>query len=167
MIPGQEAVVGKLIKSRGLKITGPRKEILDFFFRSRKHLSPEELFIALRRLDPKIGRATVYRTLKVLKDAGLAAQVDLGDGSTRVEPAHDRPHHDHLICTACGRLIEFTESELEKLQENIARRRRFHSQRHRLEIYGLCAACFARHRKRAGRTAGTRTAGRKKRSPNA
>jgi Fur family ferric uptake transcriptional regulator len=146
MVNNNNLVLNEFIKAKGLRVTGQRNEILDYFFHCGKHLTPKELFIELRKLYPKMGRATVYRTLKLLKDADLAIQVDFGNGSRKIENLHNKPHHDHMICTSCGMSIEFMDPKIEKLQEKITRKNNFVFQRHHLDIYGLCAKC-------AGKTA--------------
>ncbi|HCJ66016.1 MAG TPA: transcriptional repressor [Elusimicrobia bacterium] len=136
------------LKQQGLKFTKQREEILNFFLKEEKHLSPEEMFDILRkkRLPLKIGRATVYRTLKLLSECGLAEKVDFGDGLNRkvitlFEHKFAHPHHDHLICLSCGKSFEFSNPEIEKLQENVARGHQFKVAYHRLKIYGYCKKC--------------------------
>lgn len=126
---------------QGLKSTRQREVILDEFLASGSHLSTEELYLSLRPKHPGIGYATVYRTLKLFAECGLAEQRHFGDGQTRYEQASSDEHHDHLICTACGRIIEFGDEAIERLQEKVARTHGFHIQNHRLEIYGCCADC--------------------------
>jgi Fur family ferric uptake transcriptional regulator len=85
--------------------------------------------------------ATVYRTMKLLADCGLAIPRQFGGGQTRYEPAAGRAHHDHLICTACGEIVEFANERIESLQALIARRHGFEVESHKLELYGRCARC--------------------------
>ena len=106
------------------------------------HVSVEELVARVRRIDPRISVATVYRTMKLLADCGLAIPRQFGgDGQTRYESAAGRPHHDHLICTTCGEIVEFANERIESLQALVARRHGFEVESHRLELYGRCAAC--------------------------
>jgi len=94
----------------------------------------------------RVGLATVYRTLQLLKDNGLIAEHRFGDRCRRYEQAQTS-HHDHLICLGCGAVIEFQEPLIERLQEKAARRHGFSAEHHRLELYGYCRAC-ARERRR-------------------
>jgi Fur family ferric uptake transcriptional regulator len=93
--------------------------------------------------DPTIGAATVYRTIKILTDAGLASARHFEGGQTRYEAAFDRHHHDHLICTSCHEIFEFENERIEELQESVARDHGFTVTRHKLELYGLCRKCRA------------------------
>ena len=85
--------------------------------------------------------ATVYRTMKLITELGIASAQRFGDGHTRYESAVDRHHHDHLICTECGAIIEFENDRIEALQDSVARRHNFKVTRHKLELYGLCEDC--------------------------
>lgn len=125
---------------RALKSTSQRELIVEEFLRCEAHVSVEELHAAVRRRNPKVGYATVYRTLKLLAEAGLAAARQFGDGQTRYElEGPDAPHHDHLICTHCGLILEFENDEIEKLQDTVAERLGgFKIVQHKLELYGLC-----------------------------
>ncbi|MEQ1834767.1 MAG: transcriptional repressor, partial [Candidatus Eisenbacteria bacterium] len=96
-----------------LNTTAQREAIVDQFFRVADHISIEELLAKVRRRHPKVGYATVYRTLKLLVDAGLASERQFGDGQARYEVAGD--HHDHLICAKCGLILEFEDDEIERL----------------------------------------------------
>lgn len=125
----------------GLKSTSQREIILDEFLRAGSHLSTEDLYLRLRKKNPHIGYATVHRTLKLFSDSGIAAERQFGDGQTRFEVASDEEHHDHLICTRCNTIVEFENSEIERLQDIVAREHGFSIERHRLEIFGLCPRC--------------------------
>jgi len=131
------------LSSKGLKSTRQREIILDEFLRSGSHLSIEELYLKLRRKFPNIGYATVYRTLKLFAECGIAQERHFGDGQTRYEASTEEEHHDHLICTSCGSIIEFEDPRIEKMQEDVARAHGFKIANHRLELYGLCAKCGA------------------------
>ena len=124
----------------GLKSTRQRDIIVAEFLRSDGHLSIDELLARVRKRSPNIGYVTVYRTLKLLAAADLAVARQFGDGQSRFERADGaaRPHHDHLICTECGRIIEFENPDIERLQEEVARRHGFRVVSHKLEIYGRC-----------------------------
>lgn len=129
----------KYLRRNQLKTTQQRELIVDEFLRSQGHISVEELLARVRRLSGHIGYATVYRTLKLLGESGLAAERHFGDGQTRYEVADGEGHHDHLICAQCGLILEFENDEIEKLQEQMAERLGgFKIVRHKLELYGLC-----------------------------
>jgi Fur family ferric uptake transcriptional regulator len=132
------------IASRGLKATHQREVIVDAFFAQTGHLSVEELLHKAKERDPTIGAATVYRTMKILTDAGLASARHFEGGQTRYEAALDRHHHDHLICSSCGNIIEFENERIEELQESVAEDHGFLVTHHKLELYGLCRFCRER-----------------------
>ncbi len=131
------------ISRKGLKTTSQRMIILETFLESDSHYSTEDLYLKLRADYPKIGYATVHRTLKLFAECGIAAERNFGDGQTRFEPIHGEEHHDHLVCTECGLIIEFEEPQIEKLQESVATAHQFTIASHRLELYGMCASCAA------------------------
>lgn len=123
-----------------LKTTSQRELIVDVFLRCTDHVSIEELLSKVRQRSAKIGYATVYRTMKLLNAAGLAASRQFGDGQTRYEVAGpEAPHHDHLICLRCGLILEFENDQIEALQDKVALRLGgFKVMKHKLELYGLC-----------------------------
>jgi Fur family ferric uptake transcriptional regulator len=128
----------RYLRRQRLKTTQQREQIVDEFLRSTGHISVDDLLARVRRDHPNIGYATVYRTLKLLTDCGLAQPRQFGDGQTRYEVA-DESHHDHLICVQCGLILEFENAEIEKLQDEMAARLGgFKVVRHKLELYGLC-----------------------------
>lgn len=129
------------LKQKDFKLTEQRKEILNTFLKIDKHLSVEELYDIAKKKDPSIGQATVFRTLKLLCDAEIAKEVDLGDGKVRYEHKYGHEHHDHLICTKCGRFIEAVDPEIEKLQDELCKRFGFKAQRHKMDIFGVCKRC--------------------------
>ncbi|HLE41751.1 MAG TPA: transcriptional repressor [Nitrospirota bacterium] len=129
------------LAGQGLKSTQQRDEILKIFVGAGRHLSAEELYALVKKSYPGIGYATVYRTLKLLAEAGLAEERRFEDGFTRYEYRATNGHHDHLICTKCGSIIEFENARIEELQQDVARKNKFLVQNHKLELYGLCAVC--------------------------
>jgi Fur family ferric uptake transcriptional regulator len=129
------------VRSKGLKQSSQRKEVLLTFLKTEKHLTADELHRLVKKKNPAIGIATVYRTLKLLKESGLCSEFRLDDGTTRYEHLYNHEHHDHLICSNCGDLIEVFDPEIEKLQEKLARKHGFHISSHKLEIYGTCKKC--------------------------
>ncbi len=124
-----------------LKSSRKRKFIMDYFLMQDKHLSAEELYQQVKNKMPNVGYSTIYRTLKLLVLCGLATARQFEKGITRYEPIHHKEHHDHFICTSCGRIIEFCNQKIEDLQRQIARRYRFLIYEHKLEIYGMCPKC--------------------------
>src|ERR1700752_2375821 len=108
------------IQDRRLNTTAQREAIVEQFLRTRDHVSIDELLVKVRKRQPRVGYATVYRTLKLLVDSGLAGARQFGDGQARYEVVGD--HHDHLICVKCGLILEFEDDEIERLQDKIAQR---------------------------------------------
>ena len=129
------------IKAQGLKATAQREDIAQVFFSTTRHLSVEELYSEVRQINPRVGYATVYRTLKLLKECGLAEERHFADGQARFENIEAERHHDHLICERCGRIIEFVQPRIEELQEELAQRYGFVATTHKMEIYGICKEC--------------------------
>ncbi len=137
----EQEVFLKHIQKKGLKRTTQRDLILDTFLRTEEHLSSEDLYRLVKQQDPSIGQTTVYRTLKLLTEAGLAREVRFGDGITHYEHNYKHQHHDHMICSECGRVIEFFSAELEAIQDAMAAKHRFQITQHLLRIIGVCAEC--------------------------
>ncbi len=132
---------------KGLRHTDQRKLIVETFFRSENHVSIEELLANVREKDRRVGYATVYRTLKLLAECGVANERRFGDGLTRYELADDTAHHhDHLICVDCGDIVEFEEPAIEELQDGVARRYGFELRSHKHELYGVCSRCQSKRR---------------------
>lgn len=129
------------LAEKGIRKTKKRDVILEVFSRTGGHLTIEELLDKVKKVDPKIGYVTVYRTLKLLKEAGLAHQWQFGDGHSRFEKASG--HHDHLICLKCGKIIEFEEDEIERLQEKVSKENHFQIVSHVHEIFGYCSRCHS------------------------
>lgn len=129
----------EFIRERGLKSTRQRDEIAGWFFRHRGHLSAEQIYREVKEEVPGIGFSTVYRTMKLLVEAGLVAERHFGDAEALYENLST--HHDHCICTACGKIIEFENEQIEQLQDSVAERFGFLLKSHRMELYGLCSDC--------------------------
>ncbi|HEX3702694.1 MAG TPA: transcriptional repressor [Vicinamibacterales bacterium] len=125
----------------GGKRSGKRDRVLNIFLRQQGHLSADDLFDLVRREDSGIGRATVYRTLQWMVDAGLARKVDFGEGRSRFEPSYRHPRHFHLICNRCHRSSEFLSSDVETLMDEIAGARGFETSQAVVQIYGICEDC--------------------------
>ena len=131
------------IQSAGLRRTAQRDLILETFLRTEEHLTSEDLHLLIHKKDPSVGLTTVYRTLKLLTEAGLAREVGFGDGKTYYEHHYNHEHHDHMICTECGKVIEFFSPEIESLQEEMASNFGFLPTHHSLRMWGVCAECQA------------------------
>lgn len=142
--PGPAEHLSEYLADQGMKSTRQRDEILGIFVSAGRHLSAEELYLLVKKSNPSIGYATVYRTLKLLASAGLAEARHFEDGYTRYEHRGSEGHHDHLICTKCGKIIEFENERIEQLQQDVAKKNRFHVVNHKLELYGLCSDCQRR-----------------------
>jgi len=127
------------LAKHGLKVTKQREVILDTFL-EKEHVTAEALYRTLSRHKPHIGLATLYRTLNLLCDAGIAQERHFGSQTHYDNVVHKR-HHDHMICTQCGLIMEFENCDIEKLQEQVAARHGFTITTHKLELYGLCNKC--------------------------
>ncbi|NQT75191.1 MAG: transcriptional repressor [Candidatus Omnitrophica bacterium] len=138
---GEMGMFISYLKKKDLKLTDQRKIILDVFLKTERHLSVEDLYNIAKKKDSSIGQATVFRTLKLLREADIAKEVDLGDGKTRYEHKYGHEHHDHLVCLECGRSIEAVDSKIERLQDGLCRKHGFLPQRHKMEIFGICKKC--------------------------
>ncbi len=130
------------LHERGLKTTSQRDDIARAFLQSDRHISVEELYSEVKKVNSRVGYATVYRTLRLLKECGLAVERHFNDGEARFEAAEEelRPH-DHFICERCSRILEFASSEIAALDERIAKKLGAVVTRHRLELYGICREC--------------------------
>jgi len=131
----------EFLREQGLKLTSQREDLLHRVRRIRKHFSAEELFDLLKDDRSRISKATVYRTLALLVEAGLVEEHDFDRGHKLYEWAHREPHHDHLICVTCNRIIEFHNEEIERLQEAVAAYYDFQMVSHTHQIFGHCRRC--------------------------
>jgi Fur family ferric uptake transcriptional regulator len=129
------------MERKGLRSTNQRRLVSEVFFRTGGHLSIDDMLALVRKRDPKVGYATVYRTLKLLVECGLANERQFDDSGTRFEVAHSDSHHDHLICLECKRIIEFEDAQIERLQDALAKRYGFKLKSHKHELYGVCEKC--------------------------
>src|SRR5438309_6578474 len=144
----EQEVFLKHIQKQGLKRTAQRDLILDVFLRTEGHVSGEDLYRLVRAEDPTVGQTTVYRTLRLLTDAGLAREVRFGDGRAHYEHNYKHQHHDHMICSVCGKIIEFYSPELEAIQDAMAAKHKFELTSHLLRMIGVCANCRRQERER-------------------
>jgi Fur family ferric uptake transcriptional regulator len=138
----QMALFHARLKERGLKSTAQRDDIARVFFGLGHHISAEELYAQVKKINPHVGYATIYRTLRLLKECELVSERHFDEGQARYEPVSER-HHDHFICERCGRIIEFENEVIERLQQMVARQLGAQLRRHKMELYGLCANCQA------------------------
>ena len=136
----------------GLKSTRQRDRIVRAFFAAGRHLSAEELYHRIRTEDPGIGLVTVYRTLKLLREAGLATERQFGEAYTRFDPNSADWPHDHLICTRCGKIQEFEDATLQQLRAKMARTLGFTVTEQKVELYGFCRDCARLTKPRAARS---------------
>jgi Fur family ferric uptake transcriptional regulator len=132
--------LNQYIEDEGLRHSSSREQVAKAFFSSEDHITVEDLYEKVKKKNPKIGLATVYRTLNLLQDIGLAVRRDFDTGDAAYEPYSD-DHHDHLICSSCAKIVEFYEDDIEKAQVKIAKKYGFILTDHKMELYGLCKAC--------------------------
>ena len=137
----EKAIFQEHIQASGLRRTGQRDLILEIFLSTEDHLSSEDLYNLVHKKDPTVGHTTVYRTLKLLTEAGLAREVRFGDNKTYYEHHYNHDHHDHMICTECGRVIEFFSADIESLQDEMADKFGFRPTHHSLRMWGVCSEC--------------------------
>lgn len=144
-IPSWKKVLREHVSVHGGRMTPRRMQIAEVFFSMHGHPGIEALLAEVRTRFPGIGEATVYRTMKLLCEAGLAEAREFGEGYARFEatftPGGPSDHHDHLICLKCGAIVEFGDPEIELLQDRAATNHGFEIRSHRLEIFGVCPTC--------------------------
>ena len=141
MMQEAEQILHNHLKRVGLKHTAQRDTILRTFLETREHLSMDELHRLVKRKDPRIGFTTVYRTLKLLAECGLASEVAFHDGIARFEHQYNRRSHHHMVCTDCGSSVEFFSREVGELEQEIGRKYNYLTTRHTFQIYGVCEDC--------------------------
>ena len=129
------------LRQHNLPVTQQRLAIAGVVFASDRHLSVEEVAKDVAKQGENAGTATIYRTLDLLVRSGLVVERDFGEGFRRFEPTRGIPHHEHMLCTVCGRVDEFRDERLERMTTIIAESHGYSRQRHRLVIYGVCADC--------------------------
>ena len=131
-----------ILKKNKLKFTSQREIILYTLYNNIDHFTSEDLYILIKEEYPElsVGIATVYRTLTLLEDNGLVSSISLGTQGKKYEIAN-KPHHDHIICDTCGKIVEFENEEIEELQHAIAVKSGFKLTNHIMQLYGICAEC--------------------------
>ena len=135
------------VKRTGLRMTRQRRIIAEVIMSLEGHVNIEELYDAVRQQDKNVGYATLYRTLKLLREVGIVSATQFGEGPARYESNVARDHHDHLVCQRCGLIIEFENDEIERLQLEVAQHHGMRLTDHTMELYGVCddrAACDRR-----------------------
>ena len=133
--------VAKYLKEHDFKLTNQRRKIIETVFASHDHFTADDLYDALREKGESISKATIYRTLALLCESNLVESRDFGRGQLYYEHVLGHEHHDHLICSGCGKVVEFRNPDLEALQKKIAKARGFSIESHSLRIFGRCKAC--------------------------
>ena len=141
MASEEQEIFGDYIRSRGLRDTFQREQVLETFLNTEDHVSAEDLYKRINRRKRKVGFATVYRTMKLIAECGLAREVMLGDGVARFEHSYKHKHHHHLICTRCRKVIEFSSEIMERGEKEVLEEYGFKMESHHFKIYGLCSEC--------------------------
>jgi Fur family ferric uptake transcriptional regulator len=149
MVREAESVFHDHLRRVGLKHTGQRDIILRTFLDTRDHLSTDDLYRLVRKQDERIGFTTVYRTLKLLAECGLASEVAFNDGIARYEHQYNRRNHHHMVCTECGSSVEFFSTEIERIEREIGRKHKYLTTRHTFQIYGICGDCQKKRDRRS------------------
>lgn len=131
-----------ILKANALKFTSQREAILSTLYENPQHFTSENLYLLVKQQYPQlsIGIATVYRTLSLLEENGLVSSISLGIQGKKFEIAN-KPHHDHLICESCGKIVEFENEKIEELQYQIAKENGFVLTDHLMQLYGICTEC--------------------------
>ncbi len=129
------------LRQHNLPVTAQRLAIAEVMLASERHLSAEEVAQEVSARGRKVGTATVYRAIDTLLESGLLVERDFGEGFRRFEPARDIPHHEHMVCSQCGKVEEFRDERLERMTTLVAESHGFARQRHRLVIHGICGDC--------------------------
>jgi len=137
----EKQIFEDFLGKKSLRDTPQRWLILDEFLKREQHTTTEELYDIIKQRDKTIGQATVYRTLKLLCEAGLAQEVDFGDGVMRYEHLYGHAHHDHLVCQGCGKTVEVVDTVIEELQQRLSAQYGFQLTGHEMYLYGLCEKC--------------------------
>jgi Fur family ferric uptake transcriptional regulator len=136
-----ERAFSDFLEQKDLKLTSQRRTILHRAMDAKGHFSAEELLSFSKKADPTISKATVYRTLALLKESKMLEEQDFGEGHKLYERAQGRRHHDHFVCVKCGRIIEFENDTIERLQDAEAKKHGFKIVYHSLKLFGTCSTC--------------------------
>jgi Fur family transcriptional regulator, ferric uptake regulator len=147
----ESSILKNFIKTQGLRQSSQRDRVVETFLSQKGHISAEELLSQVRIKDKRVGLTTIYRTLKLLTQCGLAVERKFNRQVSTFEPARVGQHHDHLICLGCGRILEFENKNIEILQEDVARKHGFFITHHILELYGACGECSQKSGKKSNK----------------
>ena len=134
-------VFREFIRNKGLRNTPEREQVVKLVFSIHDHFDVDELYLQLRRQSDKISKATVYRTIPLLLESGLIQEAYFEDGHVHYEHIYGHEHHCHLRCLDCGKVVEFTEKAVARVEEEVGDRFDFLVTGHKLEVYGYCAKC--------------------------
>ena len=132
----------EILKQNGLKYTKQREILLKTLYNNHTHFTPENIYLHIKEEYPdlNLGIATVYRTLNLLEEASIVTSLSFGSQGKKFELAN-KPHHDHMICKACGKIIEFEDATIERKQEQVAKEHKFRLTGHLMQLYGICFEC--------------------------
>ena len=136
-----ENLFREFLRDRGLKYTGERENILGAVMGTDEHFEAEQLLFLMRQKNLRVGKATVYRTLKLLVECGIVKEVHFSNKQVHYEHTYGQDPHDHMVCRRCGRIIEFDAKDVTRLRTLIAAEHGFHALAHRFQIMGLCGTC--------------------------
>ncbi len=131
-----------ILRHNTLKFTKQREVVLKTMYNNDEHFTPESLYMLIKKSCPElnVGIATVYRTLNLLEDSSMVTSLSFGSSGKKFELGN-KPHHDHMICKTCEEIIEFEDDEIEKKQEEIAKKHDFKLTSHLMQLYGICKEC--------------------------
>ena len=135
------------LNAKGIRHSTRRNEVLEVFLTCEYHITANQLVELVHKKNPKIGIATVYRTLKLITEAGIARAVEFGDGTMRYEHDYGHEHHDHIVCIRCGMFREINNDGIESEQVAIAGKLGFSLIRHKMVLYGVCPVCRKKEQK--------------------
>lgn len=141
VIETAENVFREYLRDRGLKYTAERQAILRAVMKNDEHFEAEQLLLDMRQAGHRVGKATIYRSLKILVACGIVKEVHFSNKQVHYEHTYGQDPHDHMVCRRCGRIIEFDAAEVTRLRTLLAAEHRFHALSHRFAIMGLCEAC--------------------------
>jgi Fur family ferric uptake transcriptional regulator len=157
-VPHASARFAEYLAKNRLKMTRERRAILDKVLGLRGHFDVEQLLTLLHESGLAVSRATLYRTLPRLVEAGLVHKVEMAEGQARYEPMVGRHHHDHMVCLGCGTIVEFESRDIERLQDEVCHRKKFRMTDHTHQIRGYCERCDRAGAPSASRSHGSRGA---------
>ena len=140
----------EFLRQRNLRLTPQRASIFERAFDTHQHFTAEELYEWLRDAPSRVSRATVYRTLSLLVEGGFLESLDTGTGELKYEHVLGHRHHDHMVCSECGRIEEFYDERIERLQQEACEAKGFEMVSHNLRLFGYCRTCAKKRAAREG-----------------